>query len=104
MLPLTVLVMGRTGLIYSKNHEEANDKETVDISIPITKEMAPEADLVVFYLRDDDGTPVYDTNKLLIAHTFDNEVSFNMKLVFSNHQTIHSSQLRHQTMLYNLEH
>lgn len=76
MSALTVLVMGKTGLIYSKNHPEADEQKKIEISIPITKEMAPEADLVVFYLKDGNGAPVYDVHKLLVTHTYDNEVSF----------------------------
>lgn len=76
MMSLNVLIMGRTGLIYSKSHPEANEKNKIEIAIPITKEMAPEADLVVFYLKDDDGSPVYDITKILLSHQYDNSVSF----------------------------
>lgn len=75
MQPLSVLVLGRSGLIYSKTHEEANDQNKIELSIPITNEMAPQSDLVVFYLRESDGAPVYDSVKITITFICDAYVS-----------------------------
>jgi hypothetical protein len=75
LMPLNVLVLGRSGLIYSNNHPEANDLNKVELSIPITREMAPKADLVVFYLREQDGAPVYDTVKISTTFGCDTRVS-----------------------------
>lgn len=72
---LNVLVFGRTGIVYSESDPEANEKTSYNITFKITEDMAPEADLVVYYTRDQDGEIIHDQLRLQFSFKANNTVS-----------------------------
>lgn len=75
MQSLSVVVIGRNGLIYSKNYPAAVDAQSFEFNLKITQEMAPEASVIVFYVRDQDGDIVYDQFKVELGFKGTNYVS-----------------------------
>jgi hypothetical protein len=73
--PLTIIVMNGRGIAYSKNIPEPGTEKVIEISIPIIAQMAPLADVIVFYLREQDGSPVQDQLRINIGMKGDNFVS-----------------------------
>jgi hypothetical protein len=88
--PLTIIVMNGRGIAYSKNIPEPGTEKVIEISIPIIAQMAPLADVIVFYLREQDGSPVQDQLRINIGMKGDNFVSsfFPPGFNFSNHNFI----------------
>lgn len=71
---LNLLVIGRTGIILSKIYPESQDKETFEISFKVDEEMTPVVDVIVFYMRDQDGEIVHDKFRLEIPTESSNSV------------------------------
>jgi Alpha-2-macroglobulin bait region domain len=75
--PLTVVVMTGRGIAYSHHFADIDSALKIfKIPIPITAEMAPQADVIVFYLREQDGSPVHDQLRINLGMKGDNFVSF----------------------------
>lgn len=74
MRPLKVLVVGRSGFIYTHEYKDVEEFDNYKFDLEITREMAPEASVVAFYVRDDDGEIIYDQFTLKLGFRSDNEV------------------------------
>lgn len=72
--PLNVVVVGSTGIVYSKVYKEAQYKTDFNIYVAITEDMTPKADVIVFYLRDQDGFMVFDQLELNLGFQGENFV------------------------------
>ena len=72
---LSVVVIGRDGLIYSKTYPEAVNKQSFKFNLKITQEMAPESSVIVFYVREQDGDIVFDQFKVELGFKGTNQVS-----------------------------
>lgn len=77
---LNVVVIGLNGLVYSKNYENAADSKFFNFNLKITQEMAPEATVIVFYVREQDGDIVYDEFKVELGFTGQNYVRIELFL------------------------
>lgn len=83
--PLTVVVMTGHGIAHSQYISNPSENEKImEIPIRVTSKMAPQADVIVFYLRGQDGSPVYDQLRINIGMKSDNFVSiFNFFQMFN---------------------
>lgn len=68
-------MIGKNGIVYSQSHKEALDEISYNISFKITKDMAPEADVIAFYTRDQDGEIIHDQFRLQLPLESHNTVS-----------------------------
>lgn len=75
MNTLKVIVINRNGLIKSQSYENFDENVQHDFELEVTREMAPEATVIVFYTRDQDGEIVYDQFKLELGFRNTNQVS-----------------------------
>lgn len=75
--PLNVVVFGKTGIVYSKVHKDAQYESKFNISFVITSDMAPKADVIIFYLREQDGSMIFDQFELDLGFKSSNFVSIN---------------------------
>lgn len=74
MNSLKVLVVTRNGLVNSLDLEDAKDNTEYEFDLDVTKDMRPEATVIVFYVRDQDGEIVYDQFKLELGFQSQNKV------------------------------
>lgn len=74
--PITVLVFGGTGIIFSKTYPEAIDQTSLELSFKVDQEMAPEADVFVFYISSNDGSLIFDQFKIKIELESANMVGY----------------------------
>lgn len=82
---LSVAIIGLNGLVYSENFKNLNDLSKFNFNLKITKEMAPESSIIVFYVREQDGDIVYDEFKVELELIEKNHVS---KVISSYHKLI----------------
>ncbi|KAL7011173.1 hypothetical protein ACKWTF_014134 [Chironomus riparius] len=66
---LHVLVIGSTGLLYSKSFPEAHDKESFKFSLTLSEQMSPQAYIVTFYTRAEDGVMIGDELMITLKHS-----------------------------------
>jgi hypothetical protein len=69
------VIFGKNGIVYSKVYKEAQYQETFNVSFRLTSEMAPKADVIIFYLRDQDGNIIFDQFELNLGFQGSNFVS-----------------------------
>lgn len=74
MQSLSVVVIGASGLIYSKNYPQSANKNSYEFNLKVTSEMTPEASVIVFYVREQDGNIVSDQFKLELGFKGSNHV------------------------------
>jgi len=72
---LHVLVIGSTGLLYSKNYTEAHNKGTFKFALQLSEQMSPEAYIIMFYARAEDGVIISDEIPIGVVFTATNSVS-----------------------------
>jgi hypothetical protein len=79
MQPLNLVVISTNGLAYTEQFKEAADQKTFSFDLEIIPEMAPEANVVIFYVRDQDGLVVHDQFHIKLGFVSTNFVSFFFK-------------------------
>lgn len=57
---------------------EAQNLNELNISLTLTPEMAPKADVIIFYLREQDGNLIFDQFELNLGFQGKNFVSLNL--------------------------
>jgi Alpha-2-macroglobulin bait region domain len=72
---LDLIVIGKDGIIFTQNYPELEGHESFNISFPVTKEMVPEANVVVYFINENNGEVVYDSIKIELGYANDNFVS-----------------------------
>lgn len=75
MSSLKVLVVNRIGLIFSQNFDDADGESLYKLELNVTKNMIPEATILVFYTREHDGEIIYDQFKLELGFNSSNHVN-----------------------------
>lgn len=73
-------MIGRSGILLSKSYSDSEDEETFTISFKVDEEMAPEADVIVFYMRDQDGEIIHDKFRLEIPFVSSNGVRLRISI------------------------
>lgn len=71
---LSVAVIGINGLIYSKNFKNLDDLKMFNFNLKITRKMAPESTVIVFYSREQDNDIVFDEFKIELGFNGENYV------------------------------
>jgi uncharacterized protein with ATP-grasp and redox domains len=60
METLNIVAVGQRGIVYTNHYEESAEKANFNITFSVTKDMAPETKIFVYYIRDNDGAIIYD--------------------------------------------
>ena len=85
---LSVAVISLNGLVYSKNFKNSNDLRMFNFNLKITQKMAPEASVIVFYVKEQNGDIVFDEFKIELGFAPKNYVRKYQPLIsyfFSNY-------------------
>ncbi|XP_070506221.1 CD109 antigen-like [Chironomus tepperi] len=69
---LNVLIIGSTGLMYSKSYPEARGKSNFKFNLQLSSQMSPEAYIFVFYARAEDGVIISDEQQISLKYTTGN--------------------------------
>lgn len=69
------VLIGRAGIIHQSTHSSNEGLNTLSFDISISKLMAPEADLIVYYIQYS-GEIIYDRVRLEFDNLPENRVSF----------------------------
>lgn len=76
MQKLNVIVISKKGLAFSHQFKEAADQKKFSFDLEVTSDMVPEANVVIFYIRDQDGLVVFDQFTIELGFASTNSVSF----------------------------
>jgi Alpha-2-macroglobulin bait region domain len=71
---LVILVVGRSGIVYTDVQETEKDEFFLDLAIKPTKEMGPSSQLLVYYIQST-GEIIYDQKNLRLDFVSENFVS-----------------------------
>lgn len=67
------IVIGRTGIVYQNSHEIDLEDKKFSFTFPITKWMAPECNLIVYYMQSK-GEIIYDRIRMKFDAQTDNNI------------------------------
>ena len=76
---LHFIVIGSEGIIISENYPDSYPKKAYFIALKLTENMKPESTGIIYYVRKQDGSIVYDTFSISLGFTMENSVSLNFQ-------------------------